>query len=117
MSKEIVSKDNAYLVIKFDTETFNNLEYYKTEVKRLEETIERMKINYSSIIDKGKYIESLEAFRKLFLLEPCLVGYKNLNISRITIIQCGENIKDDRCKMSKECKPRSELMKKLIPII
>lgn len=115
MSKELISKDTVFFVFQFDNETFNNLEYYKAEVERLNQVIEQMKINYSSIIDKGKYIESLEAFRRIFIVQPCLIGYKNLKIERLTIIQCSLNIKEGRCKISEVCKPRSELLKRIMP--
>lgn len=108
MSKEIVPLDKPYSIIQIPREDFNNLQYFKAEVDRLNNVIKGYKKLVNEAIEIKKYNKALEGFRKMVLLN-CIVKNK-----LITPFQCRNFIVTDECTFENHCNPRKEFLKKVL---
>jgi len=107
-NKQIISKDTPFFIIQLNTDTFQTLDYYKTEVERLNKVIKDQHKMVNQIIEKKEYIRMLEGFRNYMLLECIILRGK------ITPFQCKDTIDKEKCKFNIDCKPRKDFLNRII---
>ena len=82
-------------------------DYFDTRIKELEEANRKLKDALNSLSGRRDEIKYLKKFRDLFS------GYCVSANVKVTIIQCTERIKNDKCKKYENCKTRRSIIERL----
>ena len=83
-------------------------DYFETRIKELEEANRKIKDALNSLSGRREEVIYLKKFRDLFS------GYCISANVKVTIIQCTERIKNDRCKKNDKCKTRKSILERLL---
>lgn len=95
------------LTIGLSIDEIDKKDYFKTRIKELEKTNEDLKSALNSLSERRDEIKYLKQFREILSGHCIAFGVK------LTIIQCSERIRKDKCKMQFICKTRLAILESI----